>query len=170
MRDSRGRRRRGAIHTTGAWSSPAYNTAHWVEWWRVPTTRRSFCRHGYRALALGYFGLPSLPDYITRTPLEYFERTLAWARRNLEPANGFIAFCGASRGAEVGLLLGATFPEMINAVIGYAPSVFTNGALSAGRPGEDRHTPCWTYRGQDLPVLCGDRGPAVLDGERIGNL
>jgi hypothetical protein len=115
-----------------------------------------FAAHGYQALALGYFRLPGLRDYITRTPLEYFERAFTWARGTLEPANGFTGVCGVSRGAELGLLLGATFPELINAIIGYVPSVFTNGALNAGRPGEDRHTPCWTHRGQDLPVLCRD--------------
>ncbi len=115
-----------------------------------------FAAHGYAALALGYFGTPGLPAHISRTPLEYFERALQWVHRALSPADGFVAVAGVSRGGELSLLLGATFPQSIRAVVAYVPSPFTHGVLNAGRPGEDRHAPTWTYRGRALPVLSAD--------------
>jgi dienelactone hydrolase len=109
--------------------------------------------HGYAAVALGYFGAPGLPAHISRTPLEYFETGLDWAHRTLDPANGMVAVCGVSRGGELALLLGATFPALVSAVVAYVPSPFTHGVLNAGRPGEDRHAPTWTLGGKPLPVL-----------------
>ena len=117
-----------------------------------------FAAHGYTALALGYFGAPGLPPTISQTRLEYFEFALRWARRSLMPADGFLAVCGVSRGGELSLLLGATMPELINAVVAYVPSAVTNGVLNAGRPGEDRHSPTWSWRGRMLPVLA-DNNP-----------
>jgi dienelactone hydrolase len=112
-----------------------------------------FAAHGYTALALGYFGVFGLPDYISGTPLEYFETALTWVRQSLSPAGGFVALSGVSRGGELALLLGATFPDLVSAVIAYVPSPFTHGVLNAGRTGEDRHAPAWLYRGRPLPVL-----------------
>ena len=112
-----------------------------------------YAAHGYTAFALGYFGAPGLPSHISETPLEYFEKALTWARSTLAPANGFVALSGVSRGGELSLLLGATFAELVNAVIAYVPSPVTNGVLNAGRPGEDRHAPAWVHHGKPLPVL-----------------
>ena len=39
-----------------------------------------YASHGYAALALAYFKAPGLSDYISNTPLEYFERGLDWLR------------------------------------------------------------------------------------------
>lgn len=112
-----------------------------------------FAAHGYQALALGYFGAPGLPATISGTRLEYFERALAWARRTLAPAGGFIALCGVSRGGELALLLASRYPALVNAVIAYVPSPFTHGVLNAGKPGEDRHAPTWFAGNAPLPVL-----------------
>ena len=122
-----------------------------------------FAAHGYTALALGYFGVPGLPDHISATPLEYFETALNWVRRNLAPAGGFVALSGVSRGGELALLLAATFPNLVSAVIAYVPSPFTHGVLNAGRPGENRHSPAWLYRGTPLPVLSGANRTANWD-------
>ena len=119
----------------------------------METRAALFAAHGYGALALGYFGAPGLPAHISGTPLEYFETGLDWVHGTLAPAQGFVAVCGVSRGGELALLLGATFPDRIGTVIAYVPSPFTHGVLNAGRPGEDRHAPTWTHRGKPLPVL-----------------
>ena len=115
-----------------------------------------FAAHGFAALALGYFGAPGLPPTISQTRLEYFEAALRWARRTLLPADGFVAVGGVSRGGELALLLGATMPDAIDAVVAYVPSSVTNGVLNAGRPGEDRHASSWSWRGRNLPVLARD--------------
>lgn len=112
-----------------------------------------FAAHGYQAMALGYFGAPGLPDHISGTRLEYFERALTWALRVLEPANGFVALCGVSRGAELSLLLASHYPALVSAVIAYVPSPVTHGVLNAGKTGEDRHAPAWFRGNEPLPVM-----------------
>jgi len=119
-----------------------------------------FAAQGYAALALGYFGAPGLPPTISQTRLEYFESALRWARRRLVPADGFLAVSGVSRGGELSLLLGAIMPDLIDAVVAYVPSSVTNGVLNAGRPGEDRHSPTWSWRGHMLPVLADNNARA----------
>ncbi len=47
-------------------------------------------------------------------------------------------------------------PDAIDAVVAYVPSSVTNGVLNAGRPGENRHAPSWSWRGRNLPVLAQD--------------
>ncbi len=123
-----------------------------------------FAAHGYRAFALGYFGAPGLPQYISGTRLEYFETALDWMRETLAPKHGFVAVAGVSRGGELSLLLGATYPEKVSAVIAYVPCPFTNGVLNAGRPGEDRHAPTWTLNGQYLPALAAANRTADWSG------
>jgi dienelactone hydrolase len=112
-----------------------------------------FAAHGYTALALGYFGVPGLPPRISGTRLEYFAEALDWLRETCAPRNGFVAVAGVSRGGELSLLLGATFPERVSAVVAYVPCPFTNGVLNAGHPGQDRHDPTWTLNGEYLPAL-----------------
>lgn len=89
---------------------------------------------GYQAFALAYFKAPGLSPYITETPLEYLETGLRWAHRELSPKNGFVAVSGQSRGGELSLLLGATYPELVSAVIAYVPGAMVHGAQGAGDP------------------------------------
>ena len=118
----------------------------------IPRQRAAqFAAQGYSALALGYFKAPGLPDYISATPLEYFERALRWVHETLAPAGGFVAVTGQSRGGELALLLGARFPQWVKAVIAYVPSAVVHGTLRAGRPGEAPDSPVWTWGGEPLP-------------------
>ncbi|MCU1785238.1 acyl-CoA thioesterase/BAAT N-terminal domain-containing protein [Pseudomonas sp. 13B_2.1_Bac1] len=110
-----------------------------------------YASRGYSALALGYFKAPGLSDYISNTPLEYFEQGLAWMRRELAPVDGFIALSGQSRGGELVLLLASLFPESVSAVIGYVPSALVHGGQAAADPAVGRDGPAWLYRG--LPLV-----------------
>ncbi|AXV76721.1 MULTISPECIES: acyl-CoA thioesterase/BAAT N-terminal domain-containing protein [Ralstonia solanacearum species complex] len=112
-----------------------------------------YASHGYAAFALAYFKAPGLSDYISNTPLEYFERGLAWLRRRVRPLHDFVAVSGQSRGGELALLLGATFPEAVSAVIGYVPGAVVHSAQNAADPAIGREGPTWLYRGQPLPHL-----------------
>ena len=105
---------------------------------------------GVAALALGYFGAPGLPRHISNTPLEYFARGLDWLRRRVRPAGDFVAVAGQSRGGELALLLGATFPERVSAVLAYVPSAFVHGGQAAADPALGRDGPCWTLAGEPL--------------------
>jgi len=106
-------------------------------------------RHGFAALALAYFGIAPLPEWLHRIPLEYFEAALGWLRTQPELDAQRIGVFGVSRGAELALLLAAMFPE-IRAVVAYAPS---SVAWAAG--GRDKSTgeiiPSWTHHGEPVP-------------------
>lgn len=109
-----------------------------------------YAAHGYTALALGYFKAPGRPDYISDTALEYFQQALEWLAVTQKPKHGFIAVSGLSRGGELALLLGATFPQRVSAVIGYVPSSVVHGTLRAGRPDQPRDANAWTWQGKAL--------------------
>lgn len=127
----------------------------------IPLHRAAqWAAHGYTAFALGYFKAPGLPDHISGTPLEYFERALRWVRAELAPRKGFVAITGQSRGGELSLLLGARFPELVDAVIAYVPSTVVHGTLRAGRPGEAPDSPVWTWQGKPLPNVWKDNPDA----------
>ena len=98
------------------------------------------------ALALGYFGIDPLPPVLAEIPLEYFERALGWLARQPEVRPGKVAVLGISRGGELALQLGATFPG-VGAVVAEVPSHVRWG-------GFDR-TPraVWTQGGAPLPFL-----------------
>lgn len=125
-----------------------------------------YASHGYAALALGYFKAPGLSDYISNTPLEYFETALHWLQRELRPQNGFVALSGQSRGGELVLLLGSLFPELVSAVIGYVPGAVVHSAQNACDPAngpDSRNGPAWLWRGQPLPHLWQNNRSASWD-------
>ena len=109
-----------------------------------------YASRGYHALALGYFGAEGLPKYISNTTLEYFEKGLDWLRDAVKPKDDFVAVSGQSRGGELVLLLGATYPQKVSAVIGYVPSAFVHGGQAAADPALGRDGPCWLYQGKPL--------------------
>jgi dienelactone hydrolase len=102
---------------------------------------------GYACLGLAYFGAPGLPAELDHVPLEYFGTALQWIsqRREVDPAR--VAVMGGSRGGELALLLGATYPQ-IKAVVATVPSGLIWPADVAG-PSQ----PAWTLGGQALPFV-----------------
>ncbi|MDD0837494.1 acyl-CoA thioester hydrolase/BAAT C-terminal domain-containing protein [Curvibacter sp. HBC61] len=120
-----------------------------------------YASRGYAALALGYFKAPGLSDYISNTPLEYFETALHWLHRELRPAHGFVALSGQSRGGELVLLLGSRFPTLVSAVIGYVPSAVVNCAQNACDPALGREGWAWLHHGQPIPHIWTDNRTAT---------
>lgn len=108
--------------------------------------------HGYAALSLAYFNAPGLPRGLVNIPLEYFENAIHWMRGQPWLRDHFLAVWGPSRGGELALLLGATFPD-INAVIAWVPSGVVFWALGQSEPGDTRPRAAWTWRGNPLPCL-----------------
>ncbi|HXZ11005.1 MAG TPA: acyl-CoA thioester hydrolase/BAAT C-terminal domain-containing protein [Candidatus Sulfotelmatobacter sp.] len=106
-------------------------------------------RHGIATLALAYLGIPPLPNWLHRIPLEYFEAALEWLGAQPEIDAQRIGVLGVSRGAELALLLAAAYPQ-IRAVVAYAPS---SVAWAAG--GRDKSTgeiiPSWTHNNRPIP-------------------
>lgn len=98
--------------------------------------------HGYAALALAYFAYEDLPLRLNNIPLEYFEKAIQWMETQHYVIPGKMGVLGASRGGELALLLGATFPK-IKAVVAYVPSHVVWGY----------HLSSWTHKGKPLDFV-----------------
>lgn len=123
---------------------------------------------GYAGLALAYFAQPGLPRGLVNIPLEYFETAIGWVRAQAWFSDRLLAVWGDSRGGELALLLGVTFPE-IGAVMAWEPSGVLFWALGLAEPGDMRPRAAWTFRGKPLPFLqennpAGDPVPKVEPG------
>ncbi len=111
---------------------------------------------GFSALALAYFGVAPLPKELVEIPLEYFERAIAWLRSSQTDIVDVdkIAVLGSSKGSELALLLGASFPKEIKAVVGYAPSGIVWQGISQ-KPksylGEPRSS--WSFKDAPVPFI-----------------
>lgn len=112
-----------------------------------------YASRGYLAFALGYFKAPGRSDFISNTELRYFENAINWLRENYRPKGSFVAVSGQSRGGELALLLGATFPQIVSAVIAYVPSAFVHSAQNAADPELGREGPTWLLDGKPLPHI-----------------
>ncbi len=92
---------------------------------------------GFAALALAYLGTDPLPRELVEIPVEYFAEAIAWLKAQPAVDADRIAVMGNSKGGELALLLGATYPEDVKAVVAYAPSA----VVWQGVPSNE-----WTYR------------------------
>lgn len=110
-----------------------------------------YASRGYAAFALAYFKAPGLSDYISNTPLEYFQTGMRWLRAKVQPKHDFVAISGQSRGGELVLLLGATFPKEVSAVVAYVPGAVVHSGQNACDPKIGREGPTWLLGGKPLP-------------------
>ena len=107
--------------------------------------------HGFATLALAYFGIEPLPPTLNEIPLEYFEGAIAWLRRQTEVDSSRLAVLGNSKGGELALLLGATFPE-IRAVIAVVPSGVVWRGVGKSQSGGNVHS-SWSHHDQPLTFV-----------------
>lgn len=84
---------------------------------------RLLAAHGYTVLALAYFGMTGLPSSLDNIHLEYFQNAIHWFKDQPQVNDQKIALRGASYGGELVLLLAATFPDDIHAVVVISPRV-----------------------------------------------
>jgi dienelactone hydrolase len=126
----------------------------------VTSTAALLASHGFAVLALAYFRYDDLPADLVEIPLEYFLEAIEWLKAEAHTAGGRVGVMGASRGGELSLLLGSTYPEAVAAVVAKVPSGVVWGGLSK----EPRQDPvAWTVGGQPVSPLSGDGGdPADL--------
>lgn len=101
--------------------------------------------HGYPAFALAYFNMENLPTELGNIPLEYIEKGIQWMKAQMAVDGKKLALMGWSRGGELALLVGATFPE-IKLVIAFVPS----HVVWSGLP---RNCESWTYHGKPVPYV-----------------
>jgi len=77
-----------------------------------PWARLLASRYGYATFSLAYTNAENLPRHLVNIPLEYFENAIHWMQSKNEVRADRIAIIGHSRGGELALLLGATFPQI----------------------------------------------------------
>ena len=112
---------------------------------------RLLAAHGSPVRQLAYCGAPGLPQELRRIPLEYLARALRWL--HARPGVDDVIVVGASRGGELALLVGSTYPALVQAVAAYAPGY-------AVVPGS------WTRGGEPVPSAA-DPDPRI-PVERVG--
>jgi dienelactone hydrolase len=106
--------------------------------------------HGYVVLGLAYFNAEGLPPLLQNIPLEYFATAVEWlkSQSSVDPAR--IGVLGTSRGGELALLLGATYPSAFRVVVANVPSNVVWPGLS-----DDSDVPAWTLNGKPVPGVHG---------------
>lgn len=108
---------------------------------------------GFAGLALTYFsgisGIEDCPRNLIEIPLEYFASAIRWLQAQEAIDGEKIAVIGHSRGGELALLLGATFPA-IKAVVSGAPSIYIHCGLRNMQPVSQS---AWTREGKPLPYV-----------------
>lgn len=121
--------------------------SHWGDYWGV-----EFARKGFVGLSLPYTRQEGLPDLPEEIPLEYFQRAIEWLQNQPAVNPDKIVVMGASRNAELALVIASTFPELVNGVVAYAPSSvsWSNTVLPFN---SDSIKPSWTYQGKDIPYI-----------------
>jgi len=101
---------------------------------------------GHPTLAVAYFGASGVPRELAEIPLEYFQKAFAWLDRRPEMRKGKVVVIGGSRGGELALQLGATFPSVAG-VIAETPSSHRWAAVSTAKKA------AWTFEGQPLAFV-----------------
>jgi dienelactone hydrolase len=101
---------------------------------------------GIEVYPMYYFGRENLPDKLSVIPLEFFEKVLAYVNRT-RVAKGDITVIGASKGAELALVLATIYKE-IDKVILVSPSSYVFQGLDYMNVKSS-----WKYNGIELPYI-----------------
>ncbi len=119
----------------------------WGDYWG-----QQFADRGYSGLSLQYTGREGLPKLPEEINLEYFEKALVWLEKQPEVDPDKIIVMGASRNAELSLVIASILPEFVDGVIAYAPSSvsWSNTVLPYN---SDVLKPSWKYLGVAIPYV-----------------
>ena len=119
----------------------------WGDYWA-----NEFSTQEMVALSLPYTGLEGLPELPEDIALEYFENAIKWLRSQKEVNSEKIIVMGASKNAELALIIASTFTDAIKGVIAYSPSSvsWSNTVLPYN---SNELKPSWTYKGIDIPYI-----------------
>jgi dienelactone hydrolase len=118
---------------------------------------------GFAALATPYFGYEDLPADLAEIPLEYFGAASKWLQARPEVGGRRVGVLGMSRGGELALLLGATFPE-VAAVAALVPSGVPGGGI--GKDVATMSKAAWTLAGDPIPFLPPPSDPETMQAVR----
>jgi len=119
----------------------------WGDYWA-----QQFANKEMVGLSIPYTGKEGLPRLPEEIELEYFENAINWFREQPEVDPNKIVVMGASRNAELALVIASTFPESIRGVVAYAPSsVSWSNTVLPYNSNELKSS--WQYKGVDIPYL-----------------
>ena len=105
-------------------------------------------QYGFPALALALFKTKQTQPDLSRVPVEYVEKAIAWLKKQ-----GYeqVGIDGTSKGSEMALIAASYLPEL-SCVIARVPSHFVSEGLSGnGKSKGPSGTSCWSWRGKELP-------------------
>ena len=119
----------------------------WGDYWA-----QEFANSGMVGLSIPYTGKEGLPKLPEEIDLAYFENAIMWLGKQKEVNKNKIVIMGASRNAELALVLASTFPEIISGVVAYSPSSvsWSNTILPYN---SNELKPSWKYKGIDIPYV-----------------
>lgn len=123
----------------------------WGDYWA-----QDFANKGMVGLSLPYTGKEGLPKLPEEIDLEYFENAIKWLGKQKEVDENKIVIMGASRNAELVLVIASTFPEIVSGVVAYSPSSvsWSNTVLPYN---STQLKPSWKYQGIDIPYVPMDK-------------
>jgi dienelactone hydrolase len=123
----------------------------WGDYWA-----QQFAHKEMVGLSLPYTGKEGLPKSPEEIDLEYFENAIKWLSKQKEVDPNKIVLMGASRNAELALVIASTFPKIISGVVAYAPSSvsWSNTVLPYN---SNELKPSWKYNGIDIPYIPMDK-------------
>ncbi|MEM6302390.1 MAG: acyl-CoA thioester hydrolase/BAAT C-terminal domain-containing protein [Pseudomonadota bacterium] len=139
----------------GAEGGNAWASSYWE------TQRNDFISQGYALLAVGYFGMEGTPRELDRIALDGVFQAIVNASQHSNINQRCIAVIGASKGAELGLLLASTYPE-IKAVVAMVPGNAVFPALTIAM-----NTPSFSLNNEPLEFVPVPWSaiPALLRGD-----
>jgi pimeloyl-ACP methyl ester carboxylesterase len=119
----------------------------WGDYWA-----QEFVRNDMVGLSIPYSGQEGLPRLPEEIDLAYFEKAINWLKERTEVDPNKIIVMGASRNAELALIIASTFPESVSGVVAYAPSSvsWSNTVLPYN---SDALKPSWKYKDIDIPYV-----------------
>ncbi len=119
----------------------------WGDYWG-----QEFAKKGFVGLSLPYIGREGLPKLPEEINLEYFENAIKWLKKQPEVDPKKIVIMGASRNAELALVIASTFPDLVSGVVAYAPSLVSWSNTVLPYNSNDIKA-SWKYQGVDIPYV-----------------
>ena len=113
---------------------------------------QEFAKANYVGVSLPYYRHERLPPLMEEIQLEYFEKAMNWLKEQPEVNPNKIIVMGASRNAELALVLASYYPDLVHGVIAYSPSSvsWSNTVLPFN---SDEMKPSWTVKNKPVPYI-----------------
>lgn len=123
----------------------------WGDYWA-----QEFANKDMAGLSIPYTGRKGLTPLPEEIDLMYFENAIDWLKEQPHVDPDKIVVMGASRNAELALVLASMLTESISGVVAYAPSSVSwcNRVLPYN---SDELKASWKYRGRDIPYVPMDK-------------